>query len=277
MPENLNRKDTSPFRIPLKQKWLARLLGRALGLSTLDSYYQNTPELKLNSEGNVSTDFLDHTLNSLGVTTSIAGKSHLERVPSSGAIIFVANHPLGGLEGVAMSRVLQDIRPDLRVLTNLQLTSIPELSDIFIGVDVLSADAKKENARGIRAACKHLSGGGALLIYPAGEVSAIDKTDWTIKDKPWASLVGKLALKYQTPCVPFFVEGKNSRLFYGLGLIHERLRTFLLVRELANKKGKNLRIHAGSLISTEQLAALGGEQQVTNYLREKTYLLEPPE
>jgi len=264
----------NPFRLPLKKPWLARMIERVLGLSILARYYDNTPALTLNSEGNVSTDFLQHTLNSVGVTPKIIDAEKLDYVPKEGTVIFVANHPLGGLEGVAMSQALQKVRPDLRVLTNLLLTKIPELSSIFIGVDVLSPNAKKENAKGIRAACKHLSGGGALLIYPAGEVSAIDKSDWTIKDKAWAPLVGKLALKYKAHVTPFYVKGKNSALFYGLGLIHERLRTLMLARELSNKRGKTLSIIAGDTISPNTLATYKTDESATCYLREKTDQLD---
>ncbi len=260
----------NPFRLPLKKQWLARVIERVLGLSKLARYYESTPALTLNSEGNVSTDFLQHTLESVGVTPHVVNDQKLASVPKEGAVIFVANHPLGGLEGVAMSQALQKVRPDLRVLTNLLLTKIPELSSIFIGVDVLSPNAKKENAKGIRAACKHLSGGGALLIYPAGEVSAIDKSDWKIKDKAWAPLVGKLALKYKAHVTPFYVEGKNSALFYGLGLIHERLRTLMLARELSNKRGKALSIIAGDTIVPEVLASYETDENTTRYLREKT-------
>ena len=64
--------------------------------------------------------------------------SNLEEIPRTGPVLIVANHPLGGLEGVAISKVISDVRPDLKVLTNELLRSVPELADIFIGVDILS-------------------------------------------------------------------------------------------------------------------------------------------
>lgn len=239
-------KKFNPFRLPLSRPWLAHTLESILGLSVLAKYYDATPKLEQNENGSENTAFLAYTLDCVGVTTAIANLERIESIPKEGPIIFVANHPLGGLEGVGMSYELQKFRPDLKVLTNLQLTTIPELSDIFIGVDVLSPNAKKDNAKGVRAACKHLGAGGALLIYPAGEVSSVDTDDYTIKDKSWAPLVGKLINKYQATAMPFFVEGKNSKLFYFLGLIHPRLRTAMLARELTNKRGLNLVFRAGN-------------------------------
>ena len=263
----------NPFRLPLKNRWLARTIERLLGLTRLAKCYDQRPDLRADQPGGRSEPFLKYTLSALGINVNVEGEENLLQIPKQGPVIFIANHPLGGLEGVAMSEALIKVRPDLKVLTNLLLTKIPELSDIFIGVDVLSKDARKENAKGVRAACKHLSSGGALLIYPAGKVSAIDTKDWKIKDIEWNILVGRLVNRYKAVCMPFYVLGKNSRLFYILGLIHKRLRTVMLARELSNKQGKTLTIRAGSPILYDEVEPLEDDQAVTNYLRVATDLI----
>ncbi len=257
--------DYNPFLLPLKSRLLARAVEALLGLSPLARRYANRPEEVKGPENFLP--FLRYTMSVLGMSMAPKNPGALTAIPSSGPLIFVANHPLGGLEGVAMTEQLLAVRPDTLVLTNELLTKIPELSEIFIGVDVLSNNATAANAKGIRAACKHLGQGGALLIYPAGMVSAINTKSWRIEDRPWDKLVGRLAQKYRACCVPFYVEGRNSRLFYLAGLVHPLLRTLLLPRELTNKRGKRFQLLIGQPIEAEELVALADDQAATHYLR----------
>ena len=178
------------------------------------------------------------------------------------------------LEGMALARLLLKIRPDTKVLTNQFLTRIPEFNQLFIGVDLLSKRAVKKNANGIRQVCQHLRSGGAMLIFPAGMVSAIDLKSRRIQDRPWNTLVGKLASRYGATCVPFFIGGYNSRLFYALGLIHPRIRTLMLGRELVNKNNIRLSVMAGQAITRQELNGLDDAQGVTHYLRLATDILQ---
>lgn len=257
--------DFNPFKVPLKSKFIASSIESVLGLKPLIKHYNNRPRENENSL--TGYPFLKHTLKCFGVDVKVLNEQRLQDIPKKGPVIFFANHPFGGLEGVGMTKMLFEHRPDIKVLTNEMLTRIPELSDLFIGVDVLSKNAARANAKGIRAVCKHLANDGAVLIYPAGMVSAINKSNWKIEDRQWNELVGKLAIKYKATCVPFFVEGRNSKLFYGAGLIHKRLRTLLLPRELQNKNGTSLTIRAGNVILPSDLVELDSDVAVTHYMR----------
>ncbi len=267
--------DYNPFRLPLKNKFLARAAERLLGLTPLARKYDLRPAESTGKANYAS--FLRYTLDVLGFGLTVKNPEALQDIPESGPVIFVANHPFGGLEGVAMTEELLKVRPDTLVLTNELLTLIPELSDIFIGVDVLSEQAASANAKGVRAACKHLSKGGALLIYPAGQVSSINTQNGRIEDRLWNKLAGRLARKYKATCVPFFVQGRNSLLFYLAGLIHPRLRTALLPRELSNKNGKRFPLLVGEPISPEDMRDLEDDQAATNYLRIASELLASSE
>ncbi|GAA6168733.1 lysophospholipid acyltransferase family protein [Sessilibacter corallicola] len=261
----------NPFRVPLSNPVASGAVESLLGLKKLIRYYDQRPESADGAENSVN--FLNYTMDVLGCGLNPVYPEHLDEIPKEGPVIFVANHPLGGLEGVAMTEMLVKIRPDLKVLTNEMLTRIPELSELFIGVDVLSKNAAAANAKGIRAACKQLSSGGALLIYPAGMVSAIDTKLRKIRDRQWDSLVGRLAKKYKATCVPFFVDGRNSSLFYLAGLVHPRLRTLMLPRELSNKQGKRFDLIVGQPIAPRELDHLESDQAITDYLRIATDLL----
>lgn len=268
----------NPFCVPLKNRRFARLLERVLGLKPLAHYYDQRPNFSKLNELEKSRQFLDYTLSVLGAQLTASNPEQLHQIPQQGPLLVICNHPLGGLEGVALTRLLLQVRDDVKVLTNQMLTQIPELSNLFIGVDVLSKNAAKENARGVRAAYQHLASGGVLLMFPAGMVSAINVDGvnpkrWSIGDRPWNVLLGRLVQKFNAPCLPMYVHGRNSFKFYMLGLIHRRLRTALLVRELANKNGKNIQFDIGALVSTQELSKLTSDRAITHYLRLSTDLL----
>ena len=267
----------NPFRLPLKSPRLARFLEKLLSLDILAGHYDRRPTRDEENPEEHAKTFLGYTLKALETDISVANPEALENIPKSGATIFIANHPFGGLEGVAMTRQLCEIRPDLKVLTNELLSRIPEFSDIFIGVDVLSRDATTKNGRGMRQVIKHLKNGGALLIYPAGMVSAINVNKRKIEDRAWNNAVGKLIKQFQATCVPFYVHGRNSRLFYLAGLIHPRLRTLLLPRELSNKAGQHFSLTVGTPINWNDVKTLENADAITAYLRVATDLLSQPE
>jgi putative hemolysin len=251
----------NPFRLPLSPPWLAASIEYLLNLDRLALLYDQRPT------GANADAMLDYTLQCLDVSLQVRHAERLEMVPVTGPLLVVANHPLGGLEGVALAKLLRQRRPDLMVLTNQLLCRIPELADIFIGVDVLSANAAKDNINSIKRLHSHLKAGGALLIFPAGTVASIEPSQGRIQDKPWNRLVGQLAKRHGCPCLPIWVGGRNSFWFYALGLLHPRLRTALLPRQLANKAGYTLDLVIGETVPAQELEACGTAHAVADYLR----------
>ena len=159
------------------------------------------------------------------------------------------------------------------MLTNELLRRIPELAPLFIGVDVLSSDAAGGNVKGVKQVHRHLGEGGAVLLFPAGMVSAIELRERRIQDRKWNRLAGQLIKRYECACVPVHVEGHNSAYFYLAGLIHPRLRTVLLPRQLANKKGFTLELTLGKPVLAQELRLLKKPRAITEYLRVSTEAL----
>lgn len=264
----------NPFRLPIKPQIFASVVEKLLSLDRLARCYDQRPKGALAENETVAGRFLDHTLQNLNASVEVINPSELEKITPQGPAIFVANHPFGGLEGVAMTRQLLKVRPDLKVLTNELLSRIPEFDDVFIGVDVLSDNATTKNMRGMRAVLKHMRGGGAILIFPAGMVSAIDRSDFKVRDREWNPVVAKLMRQFNAVCVPFYVHGRNSTAFYVAGMIHPRLRTAMLPRELSNKSGHSVRLTVGESIAWKDIGSLGDDCVITDYLRVATDLLE---
>ncbi len=246
-------------------------------LNTLSAWYdewltsRQAPQRPIVAEGH---GFLNFVLSKLDADVLVSNPAQLDLIPSSGPLLVVANHPLGAMEGMLLSRLLLRYRPDLKVLTNELLLTFPEFDDLFIGVDVLNPNAKAKNMKGMRAANRHLAFGGALLIFPAGTVSQLKLPGGAIEDSAWSPMVGRLALKHGASCLPFHIDGRNTLLFYLAGLVHKRLRTALLPRAMLGKQGTRLQITAGEVIGNETLQELGSASCATQYLRVSCDLLK---
>ena len=256
-------------RVPQPARWLVNSLSR---LPVLCRWYDEW----LSGDGGDANDFLNYTLDKTGVNFDVVNEAVLSALPNTDSakkepLIIVANHPLGGLEGMLLSRLLLQYRKDLKVLTNEMLLSFKEFNDLFIGVDVLNPNKQAQNAKGMRQVAKHLSTGGALLVFPSGTVARMTRNNWAVTEAPWQDIVGRLALKYKATCLPIYISGKNSRLFYLSGLVHPRLRTLLLPRAMISKKGEVVRAIVGKplALAAEDLTP----EAATDYLRLQCELL----
>ena len=259
----------SPFRLP---RYTPFGLGEsvvewATGLSKLDRLYQDRQsELS-------SFEFMNYTLSALNIDYLVASGS-TENIPEEGPVVIVANHPLGAIEGVILADLVGSGRKDVKVLANELLKRLPELDDLFIGVDVFnSKESKRTNAKAIRDANRHLADGGLLIVFPAGEVSSYRKGAKTLTDIEWSKSVAKFVKRHQATTVPIFINGKNSELFYQAGRVHPLLRTALLGRELLNKQATTISISIGSSIPYSEIKSFEKEMDIVNYLRLNTYLM----
>ena len=263
----------SPFRLPrvtpfgLGESFVESLTG----LSKLDNLYQQRPATKS------SFDFMRYTLDALKVDYALT-RGSAESIPSEGAVVIVANHPLGAIEGVILADLVGSVRQDVKVLANQMLKRLPEISDLFIGVDVFGGDkAKHTNSLAIREANQHLKEGGVLVIFPAGEVSTYPKGSASLSDIEWRNSVAKFIKHSEATTVPMFINGKNSDLFYKAGHVHPLLRTAMLGRELLNKQASKIEISIGDAIPFSELTSFENDRDIVNYLRLNTYLMSPEE
>jgi len=181
-------------------------------------------------------------------------------------MLLTANHPFGGAEGLAVAALCARARPDLKILANRVLYSIPELRPMLIPVDLFAkADDSADNISGLRDALRHLESGGALAAFPSGVVSRRDMRRYRVADPAWHSLAGRLARTAGTTVVPLYFEGRNSLLFQ-VGL-HPALRTAPLPREIWRMRGHGIRMHVGKAITPEVLSALRDDEARTAHVR----------
>ncbi len=217
--------------------------------------------------------FLEAVLANLGVSADCRDRDW-GLVPRQGATLVVANHPFGALEGMILAHRLLALRPDVKVMANYLLGRVPELRELFLLVDPFEhPGAAGSNLGPLRQALRWLKQGGLLVIFPAGEVSHLQVGQRGVVDPPWGATAAQLALKTGAAVVPVHFQGRNSLLFQTLGLLTPRLRTALLPRELINKAGRRISLAVGRPIASRRYALEGGGEEITRYLRLRTYLL----
>ncbi|MEM1110532.1 MAG: GNAT family N-acyltransferase [Pseudomonadota bacterium] len=149
------------------------------------------------------------------------------RIPDSGRVVIVANHPIGSLDGLALLDLVREVRPDVRVVADEVLAEIKPLQSLLLPVHNMGGVTPRDNLRNIR---RHLDMEGALIIFPAGEVSRLGPKG--IKDGAWQSGFVKIARAAKAPILPIYVAGRNSMLFYSISFLARPLSTLWLVREM---------------------------------------------
>ena len=246
---------------------LGGVVDRILALRQLDKHYQAVPQSKNAKE------FVRLALEELDVSTEVAPRE-LEYVPASGPAVITANHPFGGIEGLLLANTILSRRPDVRVLANVHLERISELRELFISVDPFEGKrAARGNIQPLREAIRWVQNGGALLIFPSGEVSHFQFGRSRVTDPEWRPSVGHIVRRTGAPTIPAFVCGRNTWFFQLMGCIHGRLRTALLAREFLNKCHRQIRIRFGPPVSPKRSQAFSSSLQLARYLRLRTYSL----
>jgi len=266
--ELVNPKDilkASPYLAYLGGENLAKFIMYVLRFSKLNKIYQQIADKH-------GVDFIDALIELLEVNYEFDERD-LKKIPKEGPFIVVANHPFGGLDGILLIKILSMVRPDVKVMANFLLKRIEPISDFFLAVNPFENNKKAGSSiGGIKNAYEHLKKGGAICIFPAGEVSSYD-ADNKITDRQWQFPVLKFIKKAEVPVVPVYFYGKNSRLFHLIGKIHPNLRTAKLPSELLNKKNKLVKIRIGTPISVKEQSNFPEVYQFGRYLRAKTYSL----
>ncbi len=245
---------------------LKNVLFRISGLSRARDLYASLPRAQ-------KTPFLDAALEAMGIRWEVKGKG-MDAIPVSGGALVVANHPFGGIEGLVLLRFLLQRRSDVKILANHLLLRIPELAPFLIGLDVLENSGPGQlNSRGLRAALRWLKGGGLLACFPAGEVSSFRFADRAVADPDWSPHVIRLALLASSPVLPVYFRGSNGLPFQLAGLLHPRMRTLLLPRELVNKKDTTVTAFVGTPVDAAALETGGDPERMAALVKLQTYAL----
>jgi putative hemolysin len=198
----------------------------------------------------------------------------LARIPDQGPLVVVANHPFGGIEGIILGDLLQRVRPDTKILGNYLLEKITPIRESIIPVDPFGRRSSvSSNARTFRDCLRWLRAGNCLVTFPAGEVSHFCRRQRQVTDPPWSTHIAALVRMSGAQVLPVFFPGRNSVLFNLLGLIHPRLRTVMLARELLARRASRIDLFVGRHVPEMRLQTFTRDQDLIRWLRLKTYCL----
>jgi putative hemolysin len=247
---------------------LLNLAEPLLRLRKLEATYR-----KLLQSGTNPEDFFERALRTLNLRVNYS-EEDLRRIPATGPVVLLSNHPYGGADGIALGAALRRVRPDCRLLVNYLLARIEGIGPSIIQVDPFGGEgAAATNLRPIRDCMKWLKQGGLLATFPSGTVSHLHLPRFHVSDPPWAENLGTIIRKSRATVVPVYFEGRNSHLFQVLGLLHPRMRTLLLGRELLRMENRSVTFRVGHPIAPARVEKFGDNRQLMDYLRLKTYIL----
>ena len=244
------------------------LLMKILRISTANEIY-NKHKHKSDLE------FLNGLLDEFQIEFEIP-EEDLKRIPKDGPFITISNHPLGGIDGILLLKLLLEHRTDYKIIANFLLHRIEPLKPYVMPVNPFEdrKDAKSSVA-GIKNALLHLREDKPLGIFPAGEVSTY-KDGKLIVDKPWEEGAVRLIKKAKVPVIPIYFHAKNSKLFYMLSKMSDTLRTAKLPSELLSQKHRVIKVRIGKPISVKDQEAYSEINEFSEFLRKKTYMLANP-
>ena len=248
--------------------FLGWILMQLLRITTINKIYNRNKEKK-------DLQFLNSLMDEFQITFEIP-KEDLKRIPKEGSFITISNHPLGGVDGILLLKLLIEHRPDFKIIANFLLHRIAPLKPYVMPVNPFEnhKDAKSSIA-GIKNALLHLQKGHPLGIFPAGEVSTY-KDGKLMVDKPWEEGAVKLIKNAEVPVIPIYFHAKNSRFFYFLSKISDTLRTAKLPSELLSQKDRTIKVRIGKPIAVRDQKQYQDINAFYEYIRKKTYMLANP-
>ncbi|WP_417865583.1 GNAT family N-acyltransferase [Xanthomarina gelatinilytica] len=241
------------------------ILMKVLKISTLNDIYNRNKHLE-------KVDFLNGILHEFQIKFEIP-EEDLKRLPKDGAYITVSNHPLGGIDGILLLKLMLEQREDFKIIANFLLHRIEPLKPYIMPVNPFE-DRKdvKSSIAGFKNAIKHLQEGHPLGVFPAGEVSTY-RDGKLLVDKPWEEAAMKLIQKAEVPVVPIYFHAKNSPLFYKLSKISDIFRTAKLPSELLTQKRRIIKVRIGRPISVADQKEHQSLDEFSEFIRKKTYML----
>ena len=257
-------KDKNPKLYRFMPGFVIRYLKRILHQTDINEFI-------INHKNIYNIDFCIGVVQVLGVKVDVQG---LENIPKTGKIVLVMNHPLGGMDAMALTSALKNHREDLKFIVNDILLNITNLKDIFVGVNKHGKNglSTKDQLTNLFAE------DSAVCVFPAGMVSR--KTNGIIKDLEWKKTFITLSKTHQRTIIPIHIDGRLSNFFYRLSNFRRKigikanLEMLFLSNEFFKLRNKHIRITIGKPILFDSLPKEFKERKQAEWVKEKVYELK---
>lgn len=222
-------------------------------------------------KGKDSFGFSKALVEEFNLTLNLKGAEHIPELNQS--CIFASNHPLGGLDAIAIIHLFRDIRPDIKFIVNDLLMGVKNLEDKFIGVNLVGKNAVSS----LQKVEEQFASDSATFLFPAGLVSR--KIDGRVEDLEWKKTFVSKSKKYQKPIIPIHIDGKLTNRFYRLANLRKfsgvklNFEMFYLVDELFKQKNMTIDITIGEPIDSEVFSREKNDKEWAEWVRKKVYQL----
>ncbi len=256
--------DKNPNLLKILPKFVINYIKNIVHEDEINAHIANNNDI-------YGVQFVENTLFDLfGVKIQYQG---LENLKKSERYIVTSNHPMGGLDGLAIMYVVSKINPNIKVPVNDLLLYIPNLKPIFLPINKhgkQSSDAAVEIEEAYNSDV-------AIIYFPAGLASR--KINGKIMDLEWKKSFIQKARQYHRDIIPVYISGKNSNFFYNLANLRKKLgiksniEMFFLSNEMFKQKDKNIKIIFGEPISYNFFDKSKTDNEWAQYVKDIVYKL----
>jgi putative hemolysin len=204
-------------------------------------------------------------------------QEQINRIPETGPVVIVANHPHGLVDGMILADLIGRRRPDYRILTRALLTGIDEVASSFL-IPVPfphEEDAQRKSVEMRAAAMAHLKAGGVVSVFPSGVVASSDTMFGPVEEREWNVFTAQMIRRSGAKVVPIKFPGQNSRWYQIANRLSPTLRQGLLLHEIVHSCNHPQRPVVGDPLSDEQMERLKSDPRgFIAWLRDHTLALK---
>ncbi len=226
-------------------------------------------EILYNNRDKFNFDLIESVLKEFRTKIVVKG---IENVPTTGRYIIASNHPLGGLDGLALMNVVGKIRNDIVFPVNDLLMNLPNIKELFIPINKHGS-----NAENVKIINDTFASDVMILYFPAGFVSR--KQSGEIIDLEWKKTFITKAKRFKRDVIPTYIDGRNSNFFYNLANLRKffgmkaNIEMLYLSDEIFKQKNKTINIVFGKPIPYSKFDKTNSDQKWAKIIKQKAYSL----
>lgn len=254
----------NPRLLRLLPKFVLRYIKKIIHQEEFNDFLVRTKDI-------YNHDFISEALRNFQIKVTSTG---LENIPAHGPCIIVCNHPLGGIDGIAVMQEVGKRRKDQKALVNDLLMNLENMNSLLIPINKHGKNA----VQNIKKIDQTYAGDGCVIVFPAGLVSR--KQKGVIMDLEWKKSFVAKAIQYKLPVIPVHIEAQNSKFFYNLALFRKsigvktNIEMFYLVDEVYKQKGKTIKLTFGKPIPYESFTKTFTHLEWSNKVKKHVYKLK---
>lgn len=218
--------------------------------------------------------FWPHALRVMGITLETPA-DEIARIPATGPVIIVANHPHGLVDGMVLAELIGRVRTDYKILTRSLLTGIPEIEQFMIPVPFPHEEDSIQKSLTMRkTAMAHLAAGGVIVLFPSGVVASSETWWGPAIERDWNPFTAKMIVKSGASVVPIRFPGANSRAYQIADKVSATVRQGLLLHEVVHALNRAQRPHVGQAFNPDDIAErAGAPRHLMAWMRDQTLAL----